>query len=227
MAILEKGKSKTNPEPWGDGPFGFSEADQQQRNVFVATFAMLAKLAGADGKIAKREADEIERFISQVLNLDPARTKFAATVFNESRRSKETFSAYAERYRELLKDKPRMLEWMIDVLLRLSCADEALAAAEESLIKEACVLFGIPEERYQQLKKRHLGDIDDIPYQVLGCTHESSDEEVTKKYHAKCEEYSPQRIKDFGLPAEFVKLAEDRYQEINDVYDKIRKLRGF
>lgn len=208
-------------------PFGLSEQEQLQKQIFVSTFAMLSKLASSDGTVSKKEAIAVDQFMKKVLELDDARRQFAISVFNKSRNAPTTFEEYAQQYRDLLRDKPKMFEWVVDVLLRLSFADQVLSDPEEELIKKACLIFGISEDRYRQLKSRHVKEGDDIRYEILGCTRESSDEEVKEKYQQMKAEYDPRRVKEGGFPEEFIKLAEEKYSAITDTYQAIARMRGF
>jgi DnaJ like chaperone protein len=40
-------------------------------------------------------------------------------------------------------------------------------------------------------------------------------------------EYHPDKIEAKGLPEEFIKFANDKFAEIQEAYDHIRKKRGF
>ena len=211
--------------------FGPDEKDQTQKKIFIATFSMLSKLTDVDGTVDKAEISAIDRFMKTVLNLDEARRKFAIKAFNEARRSPLGFREYAEQYRELLKQQPRMLEWMIDVLLRISMADSVFSKAEERLLKIACEVFGVSESRFAQLRARYVKDRpeaaapDIAPYQILLCSPDCSAEELDRQYKKLLSDYSPQRIKELGLPVEFVLLAKERTKIIEEAYQTICKAR--
>jgi DnaJ like chaperone protein len=207
-------------------PFGQSEQEQLQQKIFVSTFAMLAKLTDIDGTVDKSEIVAIDRFMKTVLKLDSGRRQYAIRVFNESRRAQTSFHEYAVQYRDLLKNQPRMYEWLIDVLLRVSMADEVFSHTEEGLLKTACEVFGINEQRYQQLRSRHVKDQAELNYQLLGCTAQSTSEEIITKYLKMSAEYDPKRIKELGLPEEFIKLAEEKHKAIEDTYQSIKKVRN-
>ena len=228
-------------------PFGANQEEQTQKKIFVATFSMLAS---ADGKVSKDEVKIIDRFMKNVLGLDDARRSFAIDVFNQARREEVAFSEYAKQYRELLSDKPKMLEWMVDVLLRISCADECFSDPEQAIVKSACEVFGVSETRYQQLRSKYLkGEQDsnqsaesplntaDSPrseaasgsssaWSVLGLTAEATDEEIVTRHKKLSTEYSPSRIIEFGLPHEFVELAEEKFREIQEAFRAIKSERG-
>ena len=55
-------------------------------------------------------------------------------------------------------------------------------------------------------------------YETLGCSPEMSEEELKQKYRELCKEYHPNRLAGEEIPASIVKLAEERFQEIQSAY---------
>ena len=65
------------------------------------------------------------------------------------------------------------------------------------------------------------------PYSVLGCPSSSSDEELKKCYREMLGRYHPDKFIGQKLDPEFIKLAERKFQEIQEAYESLRKRRGF
>ncbi len=65
------------------------------------------------------------------------------------------------------------------------------------------------------------------PYEVLGCSSSSSNEDIKKKYRELIAKYHPDRFVGMSLDDEFVKLASDKFQDIQSAYSSIRSSRGF
>jgi DnaJ like chaperone protein len=61
----------------------------------------------------------------------------------------------------------------------------------------------------------------------LGCSSSDSDEIVKKAYRRLVNEYHPDKNASRGLPEEFEKLAADKFREIQQAYEAIRRERGF
>lgn len=79
-------------------------------------------------------------------------------------------------------------------------------------------------------RQQSYGDSSDRvsdPYEILGCSRSSSDEEIKKKYRELIAKYHPDRFVGMNLDDEFVKLASDKFQDIQSAYSSIRNSRGF
>jgi|LSQX01.3.fsa_nt_gb DnaJ-domain-containing protein 1 len=65
------------------------------------------------------------------------------------------------------------------------------------------------------------------PYEVLGCAPSSSNEEIKSKYRELLGKYHPDRFIGQKLDEEFIQLASRKFQEIQEAYEKIRRVRKF
>ncbi len=202
-----------------------SDGQREQLTFFVAAFSMLAKLAQADGKISEKETAAIEQFMVVDLNLDPASRHVAANIFLAAKQSPETFSSFAGQFYSQFQHHPQMLTLMIDIMLRVSVADGHVSPLEEKLILEAIRIFRFSEDTYRKLKSRYISDTEKY-YGILGCEKNDSDDTVKKQYRKLVQEYHPDKIAAKGLPEEFIKFAGDKFREIQEAYEMVKKERG-
>lgn len=199
--------------------------EQAQVTFFVATFSMLGKLAKADGQVTKNEIDAINKFMLEDLNLDPESRTAAINIFNTAVKSPERFESFADQFYRHFHNQPQLIEMMIDVLLRVSVADGQMNPAEERLILEAVGIFNFSQAGYSRLKKRYVQEVEKY-YAVLGVRKTDSNEQIKKQYRKLAMEYHPDRIVSKGLPEEFTKFAQDKFREIQEAYDEIKKERN-
>ena len=199
--------------------------EETQMTFFVATFSMLAKVAQADGRVSLEEIQAVEGFMANELNLTPESKRFAVEIFETAINSPMAFQDFAGQFYHQFHNQPRLLDLMIDVLLRLSVADGALSDSEEKLISSAARTFGFTEQKYQELKARYAPDFEKY-YAILGIHSKASDDEIKHQYRKLVKEYHPDKIASKGLPEEFNKFANDKFREIQEAYDTIKKERG-
>ncbi len=208
----------------GGGNLTYDE--QAQLTFFVAVFSMLAKLAKVDGRVTEEEIRSIDEFMIRDLRLNPESRRVAVDVFRSAVDSPERFESFAMQFHEQFRSQPRILEMMIDILLRVSVADGSLTSEEERLILSAVGIFNFSDSAYRNLKARYVEEAD-TSYAVLGCRESDSDDEVKKRYRSLVKEYHPDRIVAKGLPEEFTNLAQDKFREVQEAYEVIKRKRGF
>lgn len=205
---------------------GYTAGNQTaQLTFFVAAFSMLAKIARADGEVTSKEVDSVEKFMAVDLNLDPESRRAARDIFHTAIRSAGSFQDFASQFHAQFRSEPRLLEMMIDIMLRVSVADGSLSPAEETMILSAVHIFNLGDASYQRIKSKYVSPADRY-YAVLGCGESDSDEQIKKQYRKLVSEFHPDKIASKGLPEAFIQFANDKFREIQDAYDEIKKIRG-
>jgi ankyrin repeat protein len=63
-------------------------------------------------------------------------------------------------------------------------------------------------------------------YSVLGCSERDSDDQVKGRYRKLVKDYHPDTIQGKQLPEEFVKFAHEKFREIQEAFELIRRARG-
>jgi len=202
-----------------------SPGEEAQFTFFVAAFSMLAKLAKADGRVSKEEVDAVKNFMVYDLNLNPESRRLATNVFHAAIESPDNFVDFATQFYSQFRTQHQMLDLMIDILLRVSVADGALSASEENLILSAVRIFNFSDEKYRKLRSKYIQDVDKY-YATLGCDRNDSNDHIKKQYRKLVSDYHPDKIASKGLPEEFTKFANDKFREIQEAYDVIKKERG-
>jgi len=196
--------------------------ESQQAAFFVSTFSMLGKLAKADGVVSREEVAAVEAFMRNNLGLPPQARRLAIRIFDEAKSSPVEFEDYARQFYGLFHGRPEMLYSMVELLTTVALADGVFHPEEQRLIAAAAEIFGV---EYEQVRRARTDDADRY-YAVLGASREDSMTEIKKKYRALAQEYHPDRIISKGLPEEFVKFANQKFQEIQEAYEKIKAERG-
>lgn len=223
---------------------------------FVSLFSMLGKMAKADGMVSDSEMNAIKQFMVKDLNLDPQLQSQGMLIFNNSLSSPESFEQYAQQFYMRFRNRPQFIELMLDALIRVAYADSKLHPAEQHLLESAVRIFRVTSYTFESIKNRYAsggtssggsssygnsrssgsrggsygpsgGGGTDSHYSVLGCTSSSSDAEVKKAYRKKVSEFHPDKIAAKGLPEEFSKFANDKFREIQEAYEEIKKVRNF
>lgn len=197
-----------------------------QMTFFVGAFSMLARLVQADGRVTTSEISSIKKIMGQDLHLDPSSRDTAMQIFNSALNSTESFDRFALQFYNEFFNQPQILELMLEILMKVAVADGNLGRNEEALIIKAVHIFNFGDSRYQVLKTRYVKD-DERFYAVLGIHSGASIDEIKKAYRKQVSEYHPDKIAAKGLPEEFNKFAANKFREIQEAYENIRKAKGF
>ncbi len=231
----------------GFGPRGGTSGSDNL--FFVSLFSMLGKMAKADGMVSDSEMNAIKQFMVKDLNLDPQLQSQGMLIFNNSLSSPESFEQYAQQFYMRFRNRPQFIELMLDALIRIAYADNKVHPAEQHILESAVRIFRVTSYTFESIKNRYVsggssysgssykgssssygsyGSGGTNPhYAVLGCTSSSTDAEVKKAYRKKVSEFHPDKIAAKGLPEEFSKFANDKFREIQEAYEEIKKVRNF
>lgn len=212
----------------GKGPFPDNAQGNDQRIIFICTFALIAKLTASDGSIDPKEIALINQLMNQTMKLDDSKRKFATMIFNESRRIDVPISELVSNYKDVLKDKPQMYEWLLDVLVRISLADEVLLDQEVLFLKEICNHLGFGEEKLSEIKARYIRVSQPVPsYAILGVDSAASSEMLQVAYDRKMRGFDVQKLISEGFDSELIEIAMKKQAEISAVFLAIKKSKNF
>ena len=83
--------------------------------------------------------------------------------------------------------------------------------------------MGVYASDFESIKAMFVKKVDDA-YTILGIDSSATDDEVKKAYREMAKKNHPDKVSYLGEDVR--KAAEQKFQEINNAYDKIKKQRG-
>lgn len=202
-----------------------SNVEQSQLIFFTAAFSMLAKISKADGRVSETEISAVQTFMTRDLQLDFNGQQTAQNIFRQALDSNERFEDFAMQFYSVFNTQPRIIELMMDILLRVSSADGNISESEEILLSKASSIFHLSASDYERLKSKYVR-VSNASYALLKCDETASNDEIKKQYRKLVNEYHPDKIAAKGLPEEFVKFANDKFIQIQEAYENIKKERN-
>lgn len=186
----------------------------------IAVIALGAKMAKADGVVTR---DEVAAF-RRVFTIPKGEEASAAKVFDLARQDVAGFDAYARKIRAMFNPSDR--DVMIDLmegLFHIAVADRQFHPAEEMFLRSVAQIFGLDDPCFRSLRARH---VQDDPYAVLGVDPSAPDAAVRKAWREAVKASHPDVMLARGVPAEAVKLAQDRLRALNAAWEEISKARA-
>ncbi len=188
----------------------------QQRDFNVSLLVLSAAVMKADGSVKKSELDYVKRFF--------------LTNFGQERAEK-----YILMLREILKQDIQVYEvsqqigrfmdyssklQLIHYLFGIASADGSTHENEVDVISIIAKYMGISSSDFQSIKAMFVQQVDSA-YKILGINSNATDEEVKKAYREMAKKYHPDKVAYLGEDVR--KSAEQKLQEVNEAYEKIKK----
>ena len=192
----------------------------QQRDFNISLLVLSAAVMKADGSVKKSELDYVKRFF--------------LTNFGQERAEK-----YILTLREILKQEIQVFEvsqqvgrfmdyssklQLIHYLFGIASADGSTHENEVDVISVIAKYMGVSSHDFQSIKAMFIQQVDGA-YKILGIDVNATDDEVKKAYREMAKKYHPDKVAYLGEDVR--KSAEQKLQEVNEAYEKIKKQRGF
>jgi DnaJ like chaperone protein len=204
----------------GDGLLAFFDRRRRPEEGVAFTIAVIglgAKMAKADGLVRPVEVAAFR----QVFEIAPKDEAAAARVFDFARQDVAGYEAYARRIGGMFRDRPAVLEDILEGLFQIALADGRYHEGEEHFLRTVAEAFDLSPQVFAQIESRHLEGQREDPWQVLGVPRDASLPEVRARWRELVRAHHPDKMIARGLPPETVHLATARIAAINRAWEEI------
>lgn len=186
----------------------------------VSLIVLIAAVMKADGKIMKSEVDYVKSFLTKTFGEQTAGelTIMLRDVLKQDIVIDDVCTQIATHL-----DYSSKLE-MIHLLYGVSKADGILHPDEVSLIEQIATRLGVTATDYKSIKAMFIEETDSA-YKTLGLDNTATIEEIKKAYKRLAIEHHPDKVGYLG--EEVQNAAKEKFQRINEAYEKIKKDKGF
>jgi DnaJ like chaperone protein len=223
--LLNSGRRlfESGPEPDIDSADADGCAPDPNDVGFTAAVVGLgAKMAAADGLVSDKEIMTFAR----VFRAPPEEAENVRRVFMLARQTVRGYEAYARRIGKRYRDRPCLLEGVLDGLFQIAGADGAVTEAEMTYLRTVSEAFGFDAVTFRRIRASHLGPERDDPYHILGVAHDAAFPDIRLAYRRLMSDHHPDRIVQMGAPREFETAAHAKAAAITAAYARIRAERG-
>lgn len=183
----------------------------------IAVIALGAKMAKADGVVTR---NEVMAFRS-IFTIPREEEQNAARVFNLARQDVAGFELYARKIAAMFGPGDPVLADLMEGLFHIALADGEYHPHEDAFLRAVAKIFGIGDRCFRSLVGRLVPDAVPDPYDVLDVAHDAPSEVVREAWRRAVRENHPDRLLARGLPAEAMRLAEERMAAINRAWEEI------
>lgn len=185
----------------------------------VSLLILAAAVMKADGRQLKSELDFVRAFFLQ--NFGEETTKQYMVVFRDILKQEIPLESVCQQIRTNMDLHSRLQ--LLHFLFSISAADGQFHPLEVDTIEKISKYLGINQYDFISIKNMFVKDTNSA-YRILEVEPDASEEEIKKAFRAMALKYHPDRVSHLG--EEFRKAAEEKFQQVNEAYNSIKKQRG-
>lgn len=196
-----------------------SYANTQSGDFEISLLVLASIVIKADGKIDKRELDFVRYQFLGMYGKQRANNAFR--LFKEIVKKQVSARQVCIQIRQHTTHASRLQ--LIHFLFGIAKADEFVNEQEVEEIKKIAGYLYINQYDFESIKAMFY-DASGNAYKILEIEKTASNDEVKKAYRRMVKKYHPDKLRDLG--DEHLKGAKEKFQSIQDAYEKIKNERG-
>jgi len=218
------------------GKVVYGKQAQKELAFITSLILLLTGIARADGEVTPQEVQTIKRFFREQLGYRGAEYTVIERIINESIHRKVNLEETCWQIKSRATYEERL--FLVSLGYQVALSDGWLRQEEEKYIQQASFLLDIEEYDYVMIKNTYRGYRETggyqrnqsvkqealEPYQVLGVVPTCSNEELQKAYRNMASKYHPDKVSHLGK--EFIDLANKKFTQIQEAYQRIKVQRG-
>jgi DnaJ like chaperone protein len=186
----------------------------------ISLLVLIAAVMKADGKIMKSELDYVKNFLVQNFGAEGAQE--ALNMLKDLLKQEIPVEEVCEQIAGKVDYSSRLQ--LLHFLYGLSHSDGRMEQAEINLIERIANSLNIKVTDRDSIKAMFLANTVDSAYKILEVETTATDEEIKKAYRRLAVQYHPDKVAYLG--DEFRTAANEKFQKLNEAYEKIKKERG-
>ncbi|MBS3806840.1 MAG: TerB family tellurite resistance protein [Bacteroidales bacterium] len=186
---------------------------------FVTSLLVLvAAVMKADEKLMRSELNYVKDYF--VRNFGKESAEEAIQMLRDILKQNIPVKDVTEQIRKNLDYSSRLQ--LLHFLYGVAGADGSIHQKEQDIIDYIASGMGISDKDTQSIKSMFIEDTD-YAYRILEVEPSATDQEVKKAYRKMANKYHPDKVSHLG--EDFQKAANQKFQKVNEAYEKIRKER--
>lgn len=188
---------------------------------FEASLLILtAAVMKADERILKSELDFVKRFL--ISQFGETKAQEQLLILREILKQPIQVQEVSNQIRMYMDHSSRLQ--LVHYLFQLANSDGDIHGKELDLLTRIASYLGISKPDFMSIKAMFVVQNDESVYQILEISSAATDDEVKKAYRKMAVKYHPDKVSHLG--PEHQKSANEKFQRLNEAYERIKRERG-
>lgn len=189
------------------------------RGDFAMSLLVLsATVMKADGVVLKSELDYVKNFF--VRQFGVSKTQEMMRIFKEILQKDISVHEVCAQIRYNMQYPLRLQ--LLHYLFGIAGADGSVSQSEISILGQISRYLGLSPNDFESIKAMFFKSTESH-YKILEIEKQVTNEEVKKAYRKMAIKYHPDKVTHLG--DEFQKAAKEKFQKVQEAYEKIKKER--
>ena len=194
-------------------------ADEQRNSFFVSLLVLSSAVIKADGKTLQSEVDCVRNFFRS--NFGEQAAQQAVQILQQLDSQQVNIYSVGDQIAANMNYSQRMQ--LLQYLVQIAMADGEFAKAEKSVIECIGSVIKLSTSDVDSLIAMYYKE-EQSAYKVLEISPNATDDEVRAAYRRMAMKNHPDRVSTLGPDVQ--KAATERFRQISEAYETIKKERG-
>lgn len=195
-------------------------ADEQRNSFFVSLLVLSSAVIKADGQVSQSELDCVKEFIRR--NFGDSAVSEATRMLDGFNRQQVNIYSVGPQIADNMNYSQRLQ--LFHYLVQIATADGNFSKSEKSVLEAIGAVIRLNNSDINSVIAMFYRENDESAYAVLGISPNATDDEVKSAYRRMAMKNHPDKVSTLG--PEVQKAAEEKFRQIQDAYETIKRQRG-
>ena len=201
------------------GGRGYSTTEQRN-SFFVSLMVLSSAVIKADGQVSQSEHSCVREFIRR--NFGDSAVNEAMTMLDGFNRQQVNIYSVGPQIADNMNYSQRLQ--LFHYLVQIATADGNFSKSEKSVLEAIGAVIRLNNSDINSVIAMFYKETDESAYAVLGISPNATDDEVKSAYRRMAMKNHPDKVASLG--PEVQKAAEEKFRQIQDAYETIKRQRG-
>lgn len=193
---------------------------EQRNSFFVSLLVLSSAVIKADGRIHQKELDCVRSFFAQ--NFGEQAASQAMQILQKLNAQEVNIYTVGDQIAANMNYSQRLQ--LFHYLARIAMADGNFSSSEKSVLEAIASVIRLTSSDADSVIAMYYKETDDSAYKVLEISPSATNDQVKAAYRRMAMKNHPDKVATLGPDVQ--KAAAEKFRQIQDAYETIKKQRG-